>query len=324
MSKSVLTLGFCLATLSGCVSQTQWTPTVDTYGSSRAQFVTRDQQECRQLAMQVSGNSTGQAARGAVAGGLLGAAGGAAIGAATGSARTGSRDRRGGRRHRHGRRPGRAVEPGLPARVHPVHAQPRPQRARRESGEEGDAMTMTIRLVVMLVTLLGHRGHGRCRRRQARHDPAWGRRGERARLRCQGHGCVPAHAAPPITRVRLDQGDPVGSVPRGDIKVTLVDYQYIGHDDEFAIARVKMKTVGASRQHWLPGQRDRQRHAVPPGRGRPRLEAVERRRAGRRVRGVRAQVGVAAGASPVEAPADPPGYCGSIEDTMRSRPPGRH
>jgi len=29
----------------------------------------------------------------------------------------------------------------------------------------------------------------------------------------------------------------------GDINVTLVDYKYIGHDDEFAVARVKMKTV---------------------------------------------------------------------------------
>ena len=90
MTKHFLTLGLCLATLSGCVSQTQWRPTVDTYGSSRAQFVTRDEQECRQLAMQVSGSSTGQAARGAVAGGLLGAAGGAAIGAATGSAGRGA------------------------------------------------------------------------------------------------------------------------------------------------------------------------------------------------------------------------------------------
>ena len=64
----------------------------------------------------------------------------------------------------------------------------------------------------------------------------------------------------------------------GDIKVTLVDYKYIGHDDEFAVARVKLKTVGASRQHQLPEQRDRQRRGVPPGRIRPRLEAVERRR----------------------------------------------
>ena len=29
----------------------------------------------------------------------------------------------------------------------------------------------------------------------------------------------------------------------GDIKVTLVDFKYMGHDDEFAVARVKMKTV---------------------------------------------------------------------------------
>ena len=29
----------------------------------------------------------------------------------------------------------------------------------------------------------------------------------------------------------------------GDIKVTLVDYQYIGHDNEFAVARVKLKTA---------------------------------------------------------------------------------
>jgi outer membrane lipoprotein SlyB len=85
----IASLGLCL-TLCGCVSQSQWTPTVDTYGSSRAQFVTRDQQECRELAMQVSGSSTGQAARGAVGGGLLGAAAGAAIGAAAGSAGRGA------------------------------------------------------------------------------------------------------------------------------------------------------------------------------------------------------------------------------------------
>src|SRR5262247_3817848 len=84
MTKNSLMLGLCAVTLSACVSQAQWTPTVDTYGSSRAQFVTRDQQECRELAMQVSGSSTGQAAQGALTGGLLGAAAGAAIGAAAG------------------------------------------------------------------------------------------------------------------------------------------------------------------------------------------------------------------------------------------------
>jgi outer membrane lipoprotein SlyB len=90
MMRMALVLGLCATALSACVSQSQWTPTVDTYGSSRAQFVTRDQQECRQLAMQVSGSTTGQAAQGAVGGGLLGAAAGAAIGAAAGNAGRGA------------------------------------------------------------------------------------------------------------------------------------------------------------------------------------------------------------------------------------------
>jgi outer membrane lipoprotein SlyB len=90
MARHVLIVGLCAAMLSACVSQSQWTPTVDTFGSSRAQYVTRDQAECRELAMQVSGSSTGQAAQGAVAGGLLGAAAGAAIGAAAGNAGRGA------------------------------------------------------------------------------------------------------------------------------------------------------------------------------------------------------------------------------------------
>jgi len=86
MTRSKLIFTACCLTLtSACVSQTQWRPTVDTYGSSRAQYVTRDEWECRQLAMQASGSSTEQAATGALFGGLLGAAGGAAIGAAAGS-----------------------------------------------------------------------------------------------------------------------------------------------------------------------------------------------------------------------------------------------
>jgi len=84
VKKSALALGLCMATLSGCVSQTHWAPTVDTFGSSQAQFVSRDTQECRQLALQVSGGTTEQAARGAVTGGLVGAAAGAALGAASG------------------------------------------------------------------------------------------------------------------------------------------------------------------------------------------------------------------------------------------------
>ncbi len=90
MTRSVLTLGLFLTTLSACVSQSQWRPTVDTYGSSRAQFVSRDEAECRNLAMQSSGSTTGETARGAVGGGLLGAAAGAAIGAAAGNAGRGA------------------------------------------------------------------------------------------------------------------------------------------------------------------------------------------------------------------------------------------
>src|SRR5262245_5930448 len=76
--------------LAGCAAQQQWRPTVDTYGSSRAQYVNRDMEECRQLAFQVSGDTAQQAATGAVTGGLVGAAAGAAVGAAFGSAGRGA------------------------------------------------------------------------------------------------------------------------------------------------------------------------------------------------------------------------------------------
>lgn len=74
----------------GCVSQTTWTPTVDTYGDSRAQYVSRDLEECRQLALSASGGSGEQAVKGGAVGGLVGAAAGAAIGAAFGAAGTGA------------------------------------------------------------------------------------------------------------------------------------------------------------------------------------------------------------------------------------------
>jgi len=74
----------------GCATQQPWRPTVDTYGSSRAQFVSRDMEECRNLAFQVSGSAPHQAARGAVTGGLVGAGAGAAIGAAFGNAGRGA------------------------------------------------------------------------------------------------------------------------------------------------------------------------------------------------------------------------------------------
>jgi outer membrane lipoprotein SlyB len=68
-----------------CVTQQPWTPTVDTYGSSRAQYLPRDTEECRALAFQTSGSAPAEGARGAVVGGLVGAATGAAIGAAVGN-----------------------------------------------------------------------------------------------------------------------------------------------------------------------------------------------------------------------------------------------
>jgi outer membrane lipoprotein SlyB len=76
--------------VSCAAAQSNWTPTVDTYGSSRAQYLSRDMWECRELATQTSGSATGSAARGALRGGAVGAAGGAAIGAAFGNAGRGA------------------------------------------------------------------------------------------------------------------------------------------------------------------------------------------------------------------------------------------
>jgi outer membrane lipoprotein SlyB len=72
-----------------CVAQS-WTPTVDTYGNSRAQYLSRDMGECRSMAQQASGGRGDQALSGAVRGGAVGAAGGAAIGAALGNAGRGA------------------------------------------------------------------------------------------------------------------------------------------------------------------------------------------------------------------------------------------
>jgi outer membrane lipoprotein SlyB len=74
----------------GCATQQPWRPTVDTFQSSNNQYVSRDLEECRQLALQVSGNATNQAVGGAVTGGLVGAGAGAALGAAFGNAGRGA------------------------------------------------------------------------------------------------------------------------------------------------------------------------------------------------------------------------------------------
>ncbi len=83
MMKRLFVSVLCALAIAGCTttSQTQWSPTVDTYGNSRAQYLTRDTEECRALAMQASGPTNQQAAQAAVMQGLLGAAAGAAVGA---------------------------------------------------------------------------------------------------------------------------------------------------------------------------------------------------------------------------------------------------
>jgi hypothetical protein len=88
MMSRILLLVLVMGT--GCAAQSGWTPTVDTFDSSRAQYLTRDQAECRELALQTSGSPGGSAARGALAGGAVGAAGGAAMGAVLGNAGRGA------------------------------------------------------------------------------------------------------------------------------------------------------------------------------------------------------------------------------------------
>lgn len=82
MIKRLHGLSAALVILTGCsTTQTNWTPTVDTYGNSRAQYLSRDMEECRALALRASGSTSEQATESAVTRGLLGAATGAAVGA---------------------------------------------------------------------------------------------------------------------------------------------------------------------------------------------------------------------------------------------------
>lgn len=70
--------------VSGCASQTGWSPTVDGYNDPNAYRMNEDMQQCQQLATQASGGSIKETATGAAVGGLIGAAGGAALGAIIG------------------------------------------------------------------------------------------------------------------------------------------------------------------------------------------------------------------------------------------------
>lgn len=76
--------------LSGCASQSGWTPTVDPYNDRNANRINIDMQECQQLATHASGGTAKETAIGAGVGGLIGAAGGAALGAVVGSPGTGA------------------------------------------------------------------------------------------------------------------------------------------------------------------------------------------------------------------------------------------
>lgn len=71
--------------LSGCYSQTGWSPTVDPYGDPNAYRLNQDMAECRQLASQASNGLARESAMGAGVGGLVGAASGAALGAIAGN-----------------------------------------------------------------------------------------------------------------------------------------------------------------------------------------------------------------------------------------------
>jgi outer membrane lipoprotein SlyB len=79
-----------VAFLAGCAAQSGWVPTVDTYGDTRAQYVSRDMAECQSLAQRAAGSAPEEAGKSALLGGLVGAAAGAAIGAAFGSAGKGA------------------------------------------------------------------------------------------------------------------------------------------------------------------------------------------------------------------------------------------
>lgn len=91
MNKSLFVSIVCgSAILSGCASQTGWTPTVDPYGDPNAYRLSQDQAECQQLAERASGGLAEETAKGVGVGALLGAASGAAIGAISGNPATGA------------------------------------------------------------------------------------------------------------------------------------------------------------------------------------------------------------------------------------------
>lgn len=87
MSKKIPIIAiFGVLLLAGCASQRGWTPAVDPYGDTRAEFILQDKAECRELALQASqGGGAARGAGGAVGGAALGATAGALLGALSGA-----------------------------------------------------------------------------------------------------------------------------------------------------------------------------------------------------------------------------------------------
>jgi outer membrane lipoprotein SlyB len=83
-------VGILALCLSGCASQTGWTPTVDPYNDPNAARIQVDMMDCKQLAQQASNDPALETTKGAAFGGFLGAATGAVIGAITGNAASGA------------------------------------------------------------------------------------------------------------------------------------------------------------------------------------------------------------------------------------------
>jgi len=76
--------------LSACASHSNWSPTVDPYGSPNAYRLNQDLAECRELALQASGGTAQETAKGSAVGALIGAATGAAFGAISGNPGSGA------------------------------------------------------------------------------------------------------------------------------------------------------------------------------------------------------------------------------------------
>jgi len=90
MYKTISAIVISAVVMTGCASQSGWSPTVDPYGDPNAANIDRDKVECRQLAKSASGDTATETGKGALIGGAIGAAAGAAIGAAVGSPGTGA------------------------------------------------------------------------------------------------------------------------------------------------------------------------------------------------------------------------------------------